>query len=299
MGIIRIIFLLLCLCVPVSTHAGSVRLFEWNFNDATSIDSDGGDVPDTDGCGVAIYDATDPLQTADPSPEGGQYIRSFPGSTTGGSQPMFWYSWGTSQEELFITFYMKLHSNLNDCPCVEGDYNEMESIKLFRVKDSWAEVGSDDYTINMYFDPNDEWHIYHTNADGTWSGDGYHDGPQWDEWHKYEIYTKYDNPPEADNGVLKIWVDDVLKWSLTDVDFRDSTDFDMKSIGLVYHAKCTFGPCYDANENSCCMDGYLSFDDVEVWTCDTYGGCSDLSDGAPTGTAENVTGVTISGCTVN
>lgn len=245
----------------------ATKLLDWNFDDTTEMDSQCGDVQDCDGTSSAIY-STDsnpqPIRTENPSPQGGKHIRGRVYAFTDDpiysdkTQPMlsFTSSPEWNSDEFYIKFYMMLESDLNDT----GYGSEINSIKMFRV--NCGSFNSNcPYTINMY--PT-QWHIYHTNASGTWSPSDAHNGWQFDEWHNYEFYTKYNSPGQS-NGILRIWVDGVLQWERTDLNFISSTSEYIDSIGLIYHIKTFDSPAWYAAGDKNVLDGHVRIDAVEVW----------------------------------
>ncbi len=244
-------FISMLIFLPSDRAFSATRLLKWDFNTTTYVDPHGGDTPNTGGAGRAIYkNNPEPVRTDDRSPEGGKHIRAhvINNTSTNQTQPLFWFtdpSWNL--DEFYIRFYMKIETDIPD--------EELESIKMFRVKcgDDFQVPGCD-YTINMY--PN-SWHIYHTLASGTWSPAKSHPGFQQGRWVKYEFYTKY-NTPGKSNGILRIWVNGALSWERTNLIFRNSTDFVVDQVGMIFHFK-TFGSSKGQ------IDGHVRFDDIEIW----------------------------------
>jgi hypothetical protein len=62
--------------------------------------------------------------------------------------------------------------------------------------------------------------------DALW--DAYNDG----SWHKFEFLYEFESPYNADNGVLKFWINNVLIAHYDDVDYMDNANQDIREIGI-------------------------------------------------------------------
>lgn len=244
--------ILLLLAFPLQAQT---RLVHWDFNKATFVDERGGDTgadfayraTSLNGAGLSVAPPLSPGS-------GGKYANTYVNSGLNQVQPTFVKNNGNwNLSEFTVQFYMYIDPDI----VTSGSACELESLKLFQTNSSsdLEDKSGFPYIVNMYFYPANTWHIYLTNASGTWFGT--HNGGQVGTWHRYTIYTKF-NTPGVSDGLVRIYVDGVLKGEALNVNFRSHGGQVVNSFGAVYHAK-TFGSPVGQ------IEGHIRLDDLEFW----------------------------------
>lgn len=138
---------------------------------------------------------------------GGRGQRHWIGNgTSGGSNSgTVWYSFSTSQSEIYMRWYVRPAAGLN----MEGAGMKMAYFKNQCTQDSFSmEPGQIRYVVNG------------TPVGATkfgwdsWMPGGISDGA----WHWFEIHLKRQNPNNA-NGTMEWWIDGVLRASAYNITF--------------------------------------------------------------------------------
>ncbi len=140
------------------------------------------------------------------SPEGGSMLQyKFPVGISDGSEPArVWYSASSTLSEANIEFYHKYSSNFSWHPIANkivyfySDGNR-DSRAVFIVE--YGDLRFDVYGTNM------DLVQYNTNT-GI---------PKLGVWYKYTIHTKVNSSPGSHDGILQVWINDVLKINRSDV----------------------------------------------------------------------------------
>lgn len=246
---------IVCLCFLVSllcssASEGATKLIDWNFNTATFIDGNGGDTgANASGRAMYLFPPAG-ITTNSPSPgSGGKSALATLDSESNPSrtQPVLGKAGNWGLREFYASLYMYIHPNIAD--------SEIESIKLFEVSDSSNAIDSQTqnwFILQLY--PG-AFNLYSSGpASGTWFGNwsGFLPGA----WHKYSVYVKYNTPGQS-NGIVKVWVDDVLKGQITNVTFWNA-NIVVNTFSTVYHFK-TFGSQIGT------LQGNVQLDDIQLW----------------------------------
>jgi hypothetical protein len=244
---INIVSILICIIIlsPNFVGAATTRVIQWDFNNATYLDSSGGDT----GADWFGGFSSSVLTTDSPSPESGgnsllAHISSLDSSTGIGLRKGG--SW--SIREFYVSLWMYIHTDISN--------DELESIKLFSVNDdasSYNFQAGNWFIFNVY---QNEFHLYGSNVSGTYSGPGKWSGFLQGGWHKYEVYVKYNDVGQS-NGIVRVWIDNALKWERTNLNYWSSSVV-VNSFYAYPHFK-TFGSKLGY------IDGYVQVDDVELW----------------------------------
>jgi len=235
--------------LPAQKSDAANKLLDWTFNDATFVDANGGDTGAREAA-RAVYTPPGGISEANPSPgSGGKNILGSIDSLSNPqrSQPTLGKAgqWGLTQ--FYVSLYMYIHPDIPN--------GELESIKLFEVSDSSDSI--DGQTLNwliVQLYP-DNFNLYcNCPAGGKYFGkwSGFLQGG----WHKYEVFVKYNTPGQSD-GIVKVWIDNVLVGQVTNVNYWSST-VKVNTFSAVYHFK-TFGSAVGA------IQGTVQIDDIQLW----------------------------------
>jgi hypothetical protein len=141
------------------------------------------------------------------SPEGGSMLQfRFPVGIRDGSDPAnVFYVSSEALPETYLQFYHKYSSNYTYHPIANklvyfySPSGNRDSLGLFSV-------GYDDLA----------YYVWGNNQDITVYNLGF-GRPQLGGWYKYNIHTKVNSSPGAHDGILQIWVNDVLKLNRSDI----------------------------------------------------------------------------------
>lgn len=138
--------------------------------------------------------------------EGGTMLQiTFPAGIADGGEPArLWYNASSTISEAYIQFYHKFGSDFTFHPIA----NKLVYFYSDGDRDSHA-VFILMYGSNMAFE------VYGTNMGNAPYYTNH--GPSLGVWYKYGIHTKVNSSPGSHDGILQVWVNDVMKINRSDV----------------------------------------------------------------------------------
>ena len=161
---------------------------------------------DPSGWGVVTFGGKNVNIVSSDSPDGGTMLQyTFPIGLKDGQEPGTVYYFGSSNlSEMYVQFYHKYSSNFVWHPIG----NKLVYFYSDGDRESHGLLGT------LYGDL--VFQVYGTNNDlvsyGTNTG-----LPTKGVWYKYNIHTKANTSPGSHDGILQVWVNDVLKINKSDV----------------------------------------------------------------------------------
>lgn len=195
------------------------------------------------------------------APNGTHSLRfNFPAGFTGGNSPDIVTpnpeNFSSQYEEVYIQFWIKYSSNWVDEPLTN---------KWVYIWFNNSATGMPNLPImgHSQYDSNGIWAVLQAGTNGVgeqiwhsygWGGFTFTYG----KWHKVNLHVKM-NTGGNSNGILQIWVDDILRINASNGYFRKSSD----SYGI---SSFQMTPVYGGGGTSVPNDQYIWFDDVIIQT---------------------------------
>ena len=162
---------------------------------------------------------------------------------------------GDKLEEVYLRVYSKFNSGYV-WP------NDDHKIALINITD--GQTSQRRYQVGILVNNQGQYFVEHTDID-DWR---FYDMPQnqgspvdvrFDVWEKLKLYVKLNTPGNAD-GILKLWVNDVLKVSYTNVNITENTGYGLNKLILSSYAVDASG-----------SNGFQYFDDWRLSVDDPDG----------------------------
>ena len=138
---------------------------------------------------------------------------------------------GDKVEELYLQVYSKFSPGYI-WP------NDDQKIALLNLTDGQSSQRR--YQVGIMVNSEGQYYIEHTDIDdwrfyGLSQNQGITTSVRAAEWDKLKLYVKL-NTPGMSNGIVKFWINDILKLSYTNVNIRENTSFGMSKLILSSYA---------------------------------------------------------------
>ena len=134
-------------------------------------------------------------------------------------------------EEVWLRFWSKFESGYS-WP------NRSQKMAIINLTD--GQTLTRHYQVYIYVRPNGDYAVDHSDLDnwqfwGLFQNVGSPVQVRWNQWDKVKLYVRL-NTPNAANGIVRLWINDVLKVEHTNVDIRAGSNYGLNKLNLSSYA---------------------------------------------------------------